>query len=99
MTAHSAGLATISVTLTVTHKTGPVWWVAEVPIPYPMTDEQVMDHVASELARYGVLRCTKVLTEAGLNRSRTVTGRIPVVLTTAGIATITPLHVELIEAA
>jgi len=87
-----------SVTLLIHTKNGLVWWPAEIEVPYNFTDEQAMDHLNTVIVEDGSLRATKIRSEGGDGpRARVITGREPVIIGANALATITPLHFQLIE--
>jgi hypothetical protein len=88
-----------SVTLLIHVKSGLVWWPAEIDVPHAMDDEQALDYLNSILVEDGTLRATKIKTASGEGLARVIVGREPVLIGVNAIATITALHLNLIEEA
>lgn len=88
----------ISVTMLIPTKGGMVWWPAEVDVPGHLDEVGAIDWINEAIVNDGTLRCMKIETEAGDGRARQIKRRVPVIIGINGFATITPLHIELIEA-
>ena len=88
-----------SVTLLIHVKSGLVWWPAEIQVPYAMDDEQALNHLNTILVEDGTLVATKIKTASGEGQARVVIGREPVIIGVNAIATITALHLNLVEEA
>lgn len=74
-----------------------VWWPAEALVPSDTDDDGAIDYLNQVLVEDGTLRCTKLETDMGDQRIRTIRKRVPTIIGKGAIATITPLHVDLIE--
>jgi hypothetical protein len=72
-------------------KTGFAWWSIEVG------DDTDVDAIYEALRSDGLLRCTRVTSDP-VRSHRVIRSREPMVLGKGIVATITPSHVELVEA-
>ena len=86
-----------SVTLLIHTKSGLVWWPAEYPVPRHLDEVGAMDYLNQIIVEDGTIRCTKLVTASNEGQGRFIRGREPVLIGTNAIATITPLHIDLIE--
>lgn len=90
----------VSITTMIPTRSGFAWWPCElVGVPANTPDDQAIQAAYNELRDAGCLLVVKLDIEPIDGRRRGIRSRMPAVLGKPMIGTITPMHLELVEAA
>lgn len=88
----------VSVTTMIPTKSGFAWWPCEVDVDPRLSDDEAMTEIMDALVEDGLLHVIKLDLDHLDGRRKKIVKRTPSVLGINMIGTITPLHVELVDA-
>ncbi|RWX72543.1 hypothetical protein [Mesorhizobium sp. M2A.F.Ca.ET.039.01.1.1] len=83
-------MAIFSVTTVIPSKSGFVWFPAEF-------EQATLDDLFEDMAQDGCVKCQKIILESQ-GGTRIARKREPMILGLPGIVTITPMHIDFVEA-